>query len=186
MDGLTYTNTLFFEETLNWKGILIEPTIGQFQRLVVNRPNCENFNYAISKNDGFVEFLGDGAIGGMTHTMNDRHRYGWKLEEQFSSYQVPSVPISKLLKNVERVDLFSIDVEGGEFEVLDTFDWSIPVYLILIEMSNEDPAGYDAGAVAKNEKCRDLMRSKGFVFKETVGCNEVWINIKNKKSTNEN
>ncbi len=168
MDGVIYSNSLFFENSLNWKGVLIEPTT-QYHQLVNNRPNCHNFNYAISEVDGEVEFLGDGALGGVLKSMDDKHRLGWNLDQQ-PSYTVKSKPISKVLENldIKRVDLFSIDVEGGELEVLKTFNWDIPVYIVLIEMAKHD--------LVKDENCRNFLISKGFEFDSEIGCNEVFIN----------
>jgi len=173
MDGITFSNTLFFENNLGWSGILIEPT-SQFNSLVRNRPNCLNFNYAISETDGEVEFLGDYALGGILSSMHDDHRIGWKLDQKGTKYLVKSKPFTEILKNIEisKVDFFSIDVEGGEYEVLKTFDWEIPVYIILIEMSEGNP---------NNELCRDLMRMKGFTLDMYLGINEVWINHNFKK-----
>ena len=47
------------------------------------------------------------------------------------NYTVPCRPISAMLElaGVRSIDLFSLDVEGGELLVLQTFDWSIPVRL---------------------------------------------------------
>jgi FkbM family methyltransferase len=170
MNGVEFSNTLFFEKNLNWNGVLIEPTT-QFEQLKINRPNCYNFNYAISEVDGDVEFLGEHALGGVLSTMHDDHKFGWGLDKK-PSYFVKSKPISEVVKNIDikTVDLFSIDVEGGEYEVLSTFDWDIKVYIVLIEMSHDKE---------KNEKCRNLLKSKGFEFDMVIGCNEVWINHKN-------
>lgn len=177
MDGIIYSNSLFFESQLNWKGVLIEPNIEQYQKLVINRPKCHNFNYAISETEGEVDFLGYGALGGMIHTMSDAHKYGWNLHHT-NPYKVKSIPISKLLEplNLKRVDFFSIDVEGGELEVLKTFDWNIPVYVICIEMAHHNT---DIG----KQKCqmyRDFMISKGFEFDSEIGCDEIWINKTNR------
>ncbi len=170
MDGVTYSNTLFFEKSLDWKGVLIEPT-NQYNQLIKNRPNAHNFNYAVSTIEGNVEFLGNGALGGIKNSMAEQHMKGWKLDVQ-PSYIVPSKPISKILENIEikKVDLFSIDVEGGEVEVLNSFDWNIPVYIVLIEMAKHD--------LNKDEECRVILKSKGFEFDSILGCNEVWINKK--------
>lgn len=174
MDGITYTNTLFFEQHLSWKGVLIEPT-NQYRGLLRNRPNCYNFNFAISEIEGEVEFLGDGALGGMVHTMHDKHRNGWNLDQNHQVEKVKSIPIDKVLKGIEieRVDLFSIDVEGGELEVLKTFDWNIPVYIVLIEVAKHD--------IEKDEACREILRQNGFNLDSEIGCNEVWINKNNRK-----
>lgn len=188
MDGRMYSNTLFFESQLNWKGVLIEPT-EQFKKLIQNRPNCHNFNFAVSETEGEVEFLGSGALGGMLNTMPDCHRIGWKLDLQ-PKYKVKSMPISKIISNldIDLVDLFSIDVEGGEIEVLKTFDWSIPVYLILIEgnytMTDEEKLNYpqlNDIDWKKIDECREILEKNNFVFVDTIGCNQVWINEKNKR-----
>jgi FkbM family methyltransferase len=174
MDGLMYSNSLFFEKNLKWKGVLIEPT-NQYDRLIINRPNCHNFNFAITKDEGVVNFLGNGAVGGVVETMPEGHRIGNKIGNNI--YQVKSSPISKVIKdlNIERVDLFSIDVEGGELQVLETFDWEIPVYIVLIEMSKYVPE--------KDEMCREFLRQKGFELDTSsvinYGCEEIWINKNN-------
>jgi FkbM family methyltransferase len=177
MDGVLYSNSLFFEKELDWNGILIEPT-NQYESLIKNRPNCYNFNYAISEFDGVVEFVGSGALGGIKDSMPNGHLKGWGLDKELT-YKVESKPISNVIRhlNIDRVDLFSIDVEGGELEVLRTFDWNIPVYIVLIEM-----AKYESN---KDEDCRKFLISKGFEFDSIIGCNEVWIN-KNNKINNEN
>ena len=196
MDGITFSNSLFFEEFLGWKGVLIEPTISQFENLVINRKNTHNFNYAISQIEGESEFIGDGALGGLTETMSDWHRKGWKLDQSSNPYLVKTIPISKLLKDIkiERVDFFSIDVEGGEIEVLKTFDWSIPVYLILIEgdytateeqkqewltKPNSNGLLLSKDFIDRMDECRQILITNGFEFIEKLGCNEIWINKNN-------
>lgn len=174
MDGVTYSNTLFFEQKLNWTGILIEPTV-QYQQLIKNRPDCKNFNYAISEVYGEVEFIGDHALGGITKTMPDGHRKGWHLDSKGGTYKVESIPMNEILKklNISRVDLFSLDVEGGELSVLKTYDWDIPTYLVLIEMSKYN--------LEHDENCRNILKEKKFKFDMTIGCNELWINKNNIK-----
>jgi FkbM family methyltransferase len=173
MDGLKYSNTLFFEKELNWSGVLIEPT-DQFEQLKINRKDCKNYNYAVSITEGEVEFLGNGPLGGMTHTMNPAHRIGWNLDNSFSPCLVKSIPIYKILSeaNIKKIDLFSIDTEGSEIEVLKTFDWNIPVYVILIELSDSNDSIHND----RNKECRDIMLKNNFTFEMTIGCNEVWIN----------
>jgi FkbM family methyltransferase len=173
MDGIRYSNTLFFEQQLGWKGVLIEANNEQYLNLIKNRPNCYNFNYAISENDGEVEFIGYGAVGGMVHTMTDEHKYGWNLDKT-KSYKVKSSPIRKVIENlnIDKVDLFSIDVEGGELEVLKTFDWNIPVYIICIEMAHH----YTESGQIKVQEYRNFMKTKGFEFDFEIGVNEIWIN----------
>lgn len=171
MDGLCYSNTFFFEHYLNWTGILIEPT-EQYFELIKNRPNCKNYKFAISEKQGLVEFVGDkcdghlSAMGGIKSSMDYNQIKEFDVDKKTSL--IESVPINKLLSGVKKVDLFSIDVEGGEYEVLKTFNWDIPVYIILIEMLTSDEE--------KNKKCRELLIDKQFTFEDSIGCNEIWIN----------
>lgn len=166
MDGVTYSNTLFFEQQLGWNGVLIEPQKLMYDYLVRNRPNCYNFNYAISEVEGEVLFTGTHALGGIDSTMTDHHKKIWNLT---NTYYVQSIPISKLLKDVpiKEVDLFSIDVEGGEFEVLKTFDWSIPVKVIMIEIHGVNKENDD--------EIRNFLKERNFSFSEAVPCSEIWI-----------
>lgn len=69
---------------------------------------------------------------GVVDTMPELHRTGNHIGNNI--YQVKSIPISDLLKdlNIQRVDLFSIDVEGGELQVLETFDWNFTIINIML------------------------------------------------------
>lgn len=62
----------------------------------------------------------------------------------------------------------TIDVEGGELVVLETFDFRIPVYVVCIEL--------DGHNVEKDEKCRAKLREQGFSFKKRISINEFWVN----------
>jgi len=182
MDGITFSNTKFFEDELGWNGILIEPVINQFEKLIINRSECCNFHCVVSETNGDVDFIGNGAIGGVLSTMSETHKKNFDLypERGHSPNKIKSLPFYKIIKdiNIKRVDLFSIDVEGGEYEVLNTFDWDIPVYLILIELDGNDKN--------KDEKCRKFLIEKGFEFDSKIGpiekpdLSEIWINNKNK------
>lgn len=195
MDGVQFSNTLFFENNLNWNGILIEPT-SQYNQLICNRPKCYNFNYAVSDIEGQTEFLGDGALGGIMDKMSSWHRKGWKLDYNYKPNIVKTKPISKIIKNIkiELVDFFSIDVEGGELEVLKTFDWKIPVYLILIEgcytadentkknwttIPNINGITVNQNYIDRINECENILLQNDFVFVEKLKDNEIWINKKN-------
>jgi len=171
MDGVCYSNSLFFEKYMGWKGILIEPTHLYFD-LIKNRPNAKNYKFVISEKEGFVEFIGAkstgylSAMGGIVDTLLDASFNEFKKYNDESVTLLESVPLKKLLHGVEKVDLFSIDVEGGEYEVLSTFDWNIPVHVVLLENIAED----------KMEKCRELLREKGLTYEGPIAHNEVWVN----------
>jgi hypothetical protein len=53
---------------LGFTGILIEPT-KNFNKLIINRLNCKNYNYAILNIEGENIFIGDDAIAGIVNNI---------------------------------------------------------------------------------------------------------------------
>jgi hypothetical protein len=167
MDGVTYSNTKFFEDKLKMTGTLIEPT-HQFSNLVKNRPNCKCYNVAINYTTGPVKFLGDGATAGLIDTMHINFKDFWHRGS--SEYFVEGEPISSILdkSNISYIDLMTIDVEGGEEVVLDTMNFNIPIYVICIEL--------DGHNLEKDERCRKILLNNGFTLNKRMCINEFWVN----------
>ena len=167
MNGVTYSNTKFFEDTLQMSGTLIEPT-QQFLELINNRPKCKNYNTAVNYTKDKVKFLGNHATVGLVETMHENFKKNWHPNSY--EYYVDGEPFSDILNksNITYIDLLSIDVEGGEEIVLKTMDFNIPVYLICIELD-----GYN---VEKDERCRQILINNGFSFDRKISINEFWFN----------
>ena len=167
MNGITYSNTKFFEDTLQMSGILIEPTTQYFQ-LIANRPNCKNYNVAVNYNRSKVKFLGNYATAGLVDTMNEDFRKYW--HDSSTEYYVNGEPFSDILNksNITYIDLLTIDVEGGEEVVLRTMDFNIPVYIICIELDNHN--------IEKDQICRQILIANGFILDRRICINEFWIN----------
>mmetsp|Transcript_33749 Transcript_33749/g.52544 ORF Transcript_33749/g.52544 Transcript_33749/m.52544 type:complete len:182 (-) Transcript_33749:305-850(-) len=73
VDGVTNSNTLFFERSLGWNGVCIEPSPESFKELQVLRPGCDTKNLAIggltkSGTASFVvgNFFAPGSVSGLT------------------------------------------------------------------------------------------------------------------------
>ena len=164
LDGETYSNTKFFQDHLGFTGVLIEPLPAAYEQLTLNRPNDKSYNVAISSSKEPVPFVGDWATAGMTSVMADSFRSSHHPTAK--EYLVPSHPLGNLLKEakVPYLDLLSLDVEGGELEVLHTMDWSIPVYVVCIELDGHNKD--------KDEGCREVLRENGFVFEHRMCINE--------------
>lgn len=129
-DGITDNCTKFFEENNNWKTINIEPLPHIYDKLIVNRPNSINLNIALSNNNKDSIFTNykhpilsyDWGNGSLTHT--NTHTNELQLLCGKNNYITQVVKcntykdlINKL--NIARLDLFILDVEGHEFEVID-------------------------------------------------------------------
>ncbi len=148
-DGITLSNTFFLEKVRKWKGICVEPLPSAFAKLKSNR-NCECINGCIYSTEGVVEFLHvDGAsemLSGISNTYDSRHctRIDKELNElggEKKYFQVKSYNLNNLLneRKISAIDYCSIDVEGSEWEVLKSIDFSnLKINVFTIENNYKD------------------------------------------------
>jgi FkbM family methyltransferase len=128
-DGIQISNTYVLEQQ-GWQGICIEPIPEIYSLLQENR-SCDTFNVAISsstdKAASFFKVSGMEGLSGLERQMPDRIRLG--LQERGLDIElitVNAIPFDELMKtypHLEYVDFLSIDVEGGEQDVLDSIDF---------------------------------------------------------------
>lgn len=168
-DGKLYSNTKTLEDHFGFNGILIEPQTHFYDRIKNNRNLNKNeiYNLAVTdSNDDYVEFIGNNAEGGVSSLTNtpDNKYSNW------NKYTVKNEKMSTILDNsrFQYIDFMIIDVEGSELSLLQTIDFSFPIYCIIIEAhSNEQE---------KNKIFGNYLKSHGFTYKERQRGNEIWIN----------
>lgn len=179
IDGVLYSNTKFFEDTLNWSGILIEPHPLNFELLKKNRPNNILFNNLISKNLDqlkyryFIECLC--STSGVESEDSPSNFYFENTEDPIyfnqprdSLYLIPKT-LTEIVKttNLTHIDFLSLDVVGHEYEVLQGWDFSIPIDAILI--------GETTLNISKKEMCKELIIKNGYKLYDKIGTNEIYI-----------
>jgi FkbM family methyltransferase len=173
-DGVKYSNSKFFEDELGFSGILIEPLPNFFETLKKTRSDNVLYNCAVSGKQDFVDILYspniDGYLSGMAHTMSSvrKSQVGFNDFDDVISVQAKRMSEIMHENKLSHVDIFSIDVEGGEYEILNTIDWSVPIYLFIIELASDEEQ------TQKDIDCRNLMADKGYVFHKRVGLSEIW------------
>jgi FkbM family methyltransferase len=172
-DGVKFSNTKFFEEDMGFSGVLIEPEPQMFETLKKTRPANYLYNCAVDSSEQPVTFLvsngpGAGWVSGIEKRMSEHHKQAWHQDTQ--RIIVNTAKMSSLMRDsgLERVDLYSIDVEGGEYEVLSTTNWNIPIYVIIIELAKGDTE------TEKDIKCRKLLAEKGYTFHKRINLSEIW------------
>jgi FkbM family methyltransferase len=149
-DGIDKSNTLFFEESLGWKGICIEPSPKRFKLLEQNR-TCICENYAVSNVVGEVKFLdiagwGKG-LSGIVHKYDSRHRK--RIEDELRHplnkgkevIKINTELLPNLLDkhNITEIDFCTIDTEGGEYDILSTLDFNkYNIRIIIVENNYGD------------------------------------------------
>jgi len=145
-DGISLNNTLFFSKNRNWMGINIEPIQKVFECLARNRPDDINLPCAISKEEGDVDFLCNTGhtemLSGIVSHYDPRHIERIKKENKendcFSSVvRVNTRRLDSIFDEYEikHVHYLSIDVEGAEFEVIQSISFD-KVFIDVIGFEN--------------------------------------------------
>ena len=186
-DGVESSNTLFFEESLKWAGVCVEPLPEAFSRLCVHR-NCLCINTCASDRYEKAEFTHvrpEKAITreGQTRTSNFEKMSGLtrfystehdSLIEQALSrtggrrefFETDCTPINDILARLpsSRIDLFSLDTEGSELHILQAIDFArfqIRVFAIE-ELFAEDRIAL-------------FMQQKGYVPLTKIGYDRIYV-----------
>ncbi|EMR03692.1 FkbM family methyltransferase [Cesiribacter andamanensis] len=131
-DGITYSNTYFFEKECGWNGLCIEPHPSAYAKLEQNR-NCLTMNICVSNKVGINEFLKiEGyaeMLSGLNEKYDDAHieRINNSIQIHGGKKDIIEIPCKRLDQildenNISKVDFCSIDTEGGELEIIESAD----------------------------------------------------------------
>ncbi len=164
-DGETFSNSLFFEETMHWTGLCVEPLPSAFAKLRQRRKAlCENV--ALADFEGHAEFIDCDAgidqkmLSGLSSHFDERHIH--RLNHVASAAQAIQVPVARLgslldKHGLDHIDLCSIDTEGSELAILNTLDFDRHRISVLTIENN-----FGESALP------DLMAQKGYDFVATL------------------
>lgn len=187
-DGVSLSNSLFFERELNWSGVCVEPIPGVFKSLQVNR-KCYCLEAAISDFNGESEFSvikGIEMLSGIKNQYDPKHLRRIKHELKTKPYWVKAnqynhIGIGEMIINVDTytfnqvmemynfnsVDFVTIDTEGGEDKIVKNIDFD-KYFIGVFSIENN----YGDLGIAK------FLRSKGYILVKRLGCDEVYIHKK--------
>lgn len=173
-DGISYSNTYFFERELNWRGICVEPIPSAFEKLNSLRRSI-NLNCCVSAEEGMKEFLLiEGyaeMLSGLTEHYDTRHikriekeleNFGGKTEK----INVPCVNINNMIDKYKfnKIDYCSVDIEGGEIEIIKSIDFKkVKILSFSIENNYND------------NELRHLMKANDYELKCTLEADEIYI-----------
>jgi FkbM family methyltransferase len=161
LDGVQFSVSNFFVKAMGWRAIHVEASPPSFAKLRENRPEALNIHTAVCSRDAPLHYVTDGSRGpvnGFWEFMSDNLKNAyWPKADVNSMPLVPCRPLGPLLSmfGVTHIDLWVLDVEGAELEVLKTFDFkAITVDVVCIEQ--------DGGNPEKDKAVRELMKKEGY------------------------
>lgn len=126
-DATHLSNTLFFDKCLGWSGLCVEPNPAYHQGIKEKR-SCHLIAECISDRKRTVKFQMSMEMGSVQEDSSD--------SSGLTSVQCS--PLKEMLKRIGKddntIDLWSLDVEGHEMQVLNAVDFTqIPVKTIIVE-----------------------------------------------------
>lgn len=126
-NGIDLSNTYLLETQYMWEGILAEPARNWHSNLFSNRRAFISDKCVWNIDGEMIKF--NESIFPEFSTVNHLTNFDGMAQSRQSqdSYLVESITLLTLLKNAEApkyIDYISIDTEGSEFEILNSFDFT--------------------------------------------------------------
>jgi len=135
-DGVNQSNTWFFEKSLNWRGILIEPNKKIFEELKKNRSSKNIFENVALVSESFSKKI---------YLTNNNLESKVTGNIDNNNIEVFTSTLNHILKKnkIYKINLFSLDVEGYEVEVLKGLNLNFfDIDYILIETNDFDKINF--------------------------------------------
>ncbi|QDL91804.1 FkbM family methyltransferase [Paroceanicella profunda] len=170
-DGITGSNTAFFEAFRGWTGLLVEAAPHLHAQVCANRASpC--LNLAVAAQEGEADFLdirsGYVQMGGLLDTLGAGARAAIEADSRTRAevIRVPTRPLADILSGagLRRIDYISIDIEGGEEAVLAAFPFArFEIAAWSIEVNEASPA------------IAAIMDAAGYRLAAHVGVDQIWL-----------
>jgi len=172
-NGIDGSNCYFFEKFLNWSGIAIEPSPSQFLLLQKNR-KCKCINKAVAKKNEKIEFIdvieGYTQMSGINNSSYQKTLEIIKkdLRTVLDKKIIEAATFSDIVEYNYLIDYLSIDVEGGEIDILESIDFNLyKIKVLSIENNYPNEINYEK-----------YLSDKGFCYIDNVGVDEIYFNKK--------
>ena len=170
-DGISGSNCYHFERFLNWDGIAIEPSNIQFEKLKKNR-KCKVLNNAISNEVKEVEFIevteGLTQMSGINDSSFERN---FKIisnnqASKTDSTKLKTITFDDIVPKNKDIDYLSIDIEGGEMNLLKSIDFQTN-RIKVISVENNTP---------KEQNFKNFFEEINFTYLDRIGQDEIFYN----------
>jgi hypothetical protein len=171
-NGVELSNSLFFEATRKWKGLLIEANPYLYREIIDQSSRKANVIHAClspTTQASSLPFKLGGPIGGLVNYVEDgqlqriaaeiSRKEPWMDGDQGSGKEI-SVncwPLRSMLSvlNIQRIDYWSLDIEGSEPDVLESTDFdALDIRVLTIEVNSAKAEEQVKNIMAKKKNYR--------------------------------
>jgi len=177
-DGITLSNSYFFEKHRQWTGVCIEPADRPYNLLSQNRPNVIAVK-KVAYNDTkprvqFQEISGYcQMLSGVEENYDERHKSRIQKEMRhvggsLETVQRETVTLDAICKenDIKHVNYLSIDTEGSEIQVLQGLDFDIV---------KVDVVGVECNYAEDEKTITDFLLARGFSLHCKAGCDLLFV-----------
>jgi FkbM family methyltransferase len=179
-DGITQSNTYYYEKNKNWKGVLIEPVPKLFEICKQNRSKknsffnnaCVGFNFQKEDVELIYSNLKTTSVDLTSKEFRNKHLSSPELNyfEKQNNFMIKAKTLNSILLEVnapKMIDFLSLDVEGAEFEVLNGIDFDTFSFKYLIVESYEFDR-LNKFLINKNYKYINKFNFNDYLFKYKI------------------
>ena len=176
LDGVTYSVSRFFVFARGWRAVHVEGSPTSYARLAANRPESLNLHTALCNVSRTLHYAVNPAVpatSGFWEFIPAWIRTGFYANGDVDVAAMPLVPCRPLgplleLYGVRHVNLWILDVEGAEEEVLTSVDFTrLTVDVVVAEL--------DGGNAEKDARCHALLVAAGFDFHKAIVRNKWYV-----------
>lgn len=166
-DGIYLNNTLKLEKEFAWGGICVEP-LPSFIETLKNVRNCNIIQCGLDTIDRTFKLRDAHA--------NSRLEDAGSIEVQCHTIET----VLKMFKSPSLIDYWSLDIEGNEYSILESFPWKdYHINCLTVEhntnVSEKDEPGLEQRLVNR-VKTHKILNSQGFIWEKSVICDDFFYN----------
>ena len=169
-DGIYFSNTYLLEKEYQWKGICAEPIPESFDLLCKNRPNsfcCDMAVYDESGKEVSFDIANNfNLLSGIAEHI-DCHKQ--TVECNKTTIHKTTISLNDLLEKYNApsfIDYLSLDTEGSEYKILQTFNFQkYVVGLIDVEHNHIEP---------RRTQIRELLLANGYEYIKANHCDDCY------------
>jgi FkbM family methyltransferase len=170
-DGVRFSNSYFFEQR-GWRGVLVEPDPAMAERCRTARSRSMVYACAVGAPGSSTEVVFFQVTGGEVYSttrLDPSHRQRLqRLGLPWREVRVPMRTLDAILDEVSapKIDFVTIDVEGGELDVLRGFDlgrWKPQVVVVETNAPRRDPA------------IGRYFVSRGYAYHHSIDVNDFYL-----------